>query len=323
MLLSSGLIAAGVVLLALGAHFLVRGASALALLLKVKPVVIGLTVVAVGTSLPELFVGAVAALDGRGDIVAGNVIGSNIINIALVLGLSAVIIPIAVPRQTLKIDWLLMIAATAAGAVALLNGTVGRFEGVLLASLAAGAAIFFIAYGRRKGAPESDAETEELAKIERSVRKRPLGVSVLFYSLELVGGLILLRYGSDLFVDGSVGLGAKLGVSERLIGVTIVAFGTSLPELAVSLIATFKGRSDVGVGNIVGSNLFNIAGILGICAFIRPVAVSPAFLTFDLPWMIGISILFGLLLLKATHLDRLRGTILLISYAAYTTLLFV
>lgn len=286
-------LAGGTAFLYYGADFLVKGGVSIATRFGVSALVIGLTLVAFATSAPELVVSVQAALAGSGDISIGNVIGSNICNIALILGLSAVIAPLSVHRKVLRFDLPVMTAVTLAmAATGLLLGGFTRLTGaVFFAGLLA-----YIAWNLRleKRDGSGDAETEIREEVENS-RKYPLWLAAAF----VIGGGAALVLGGKFIVDGAVGLGRMAHLSEAVIGLTIVAVGTSLPELATSLVAAARGEQDIAVGNVVGSNLFNMLGIMGIAPMIRP--VSAAGIT-PVDW--GMLLVSTLLLVPFMHTGR-------------------
>ena len=293
-------VALGLVGLFLGGDALVRGAVGIARRLAMPPLLIGLTVVGFGTSMPELLVSAQAALSGSPSLAIGNIVGSNIGNILLIAGISALIWPIVVSGGSLRRDTAVMVGAALALVPLFWMGWIGRPAGVVL--LAGLAAYLVISYRSAQGAPSETAGPAA-----------PLWRSLLWLTV----GFVALLAGARFLVDGSVNIARSFGVSEAFIGLTIVAIGTSLPELATSLIAALKRHSEIAIGNIVGSNIFNILGILGLTAIIAPIPVEPRFLTFDLPVMIGVTLLFTALLLMRPVIGRGVGTALLAGYAAY------
>lgn len=309
-------LAGGTAFLYYGADFLVKGGVSIATRFGVSALVIGLTLVAFATSAPELVVSVQAALAGSSDISIGNVIGSNICNIALILGLSAVIAPLSVHSKVLRFDLPVMTAVTLAmAAIGLLLGCFNRLTGaVFFAGLLA-----YIAWNIRleKRDGSGDAETEIREEVENS-RKYPLWLAAAF----VIGGAAALVLGGKFIVDGAVGLGRMAHLSEAVIGLTIVAVGTSLPELATSLVAAARGEQDIAVGNVVGSNLFNMLGIMGIAPMIRP--VSAAGIT-PVDW--GMLLVSTLLLVPFMHTGRKvvrrEGAVLLALYCAYIAFLAV
>lgn len=295
-------ISLGLLGLFFGGEALVRGSVGIARRMSISPLLIGLTVVGFGTSTPELLVSVDAAWRGVPDIALGNVIGSNIANILLIVGLSAVVWPIKVMGDTLRRDTSVMMAAGLALVPLFAMGQMGRMSGVLLV---AGLAAYLVWAYRQSGG----AAPEEL--------DQPAPASVAVSGLWVVGGLIALMIGARLLVDGAVSIARGYGISEAFIGLTIVAVGTSLPELATSLIAAFRRQSEIAIGNIVGSNIFNVLGILGLTAVIAPVPVAPRFLSFDLPILIAVSLVLTLLLLTRPVIGRGVGIAMMLAYVAY------
>jgi cation:H+ antiporter len=298
----------GLVLLYFGAEGLVRGSASLALRLGLTPLVIGLTVVAFGTSAPELVVSLRAALDGQGDISVGNVVGSNICNIGLILGLCALISPIATSSRVVRADIPIMIGVTVLGLGLLSHGGVTRWEGGVLLALLAGYVVFTIRLAEK--APD-DALADEFADVVVP-SKRGLVVDLLF----VAGGLAFLVVGARFLVDGAVIIARAFGWSEALIGLTIVAVGTSLPELATSLVAAVKKEADIAVGNIVGSNIFNILGILGITAALTPLEAA-GIGTIDLLVMTAFAVVLWPFAFRGGRLCRAEGAVLLLAYTGY------
>lgn len=302
------LLAISLGLLFLGAEFLVRGSASLAFRLGLSPLVIGLTVVAFGTSAPELVVSVGATLQGRGDLAMGNVVGSNIFNIGIILGLAALICPIKVALPVLKLDAPIMLAA--AGLLALLawGGEVGRpVGGILVLALVAYTA-FNVVMSRRQSARE--VRDEFAAGVPGPTR------AVWLDLLCIVGGLGVLVGGSRLLVDSAVAIARVFNVGEAIIGLTIVAAGTSMPELATSVVAALRRQPDIALGNVVGSNTFNVLGVLGAAALARPFA-APAITMLDLVTMLALSVGVIVLMWSARSLQRWEGGVLLLAYGAY------
>jgi cation:H+ antiporter len=296
------LLLAGFVGLFIGGDALVRGAVGIARTLGLSPLVIGLTVVGFGTSTPELLVSADAALRGVPDIALGNVIGSNIGNVLLIVGLSAMIWPIKVAGDTLKRDTAVMMAAVLVLLPLFWLGTMGRLSGGLL--VAGLLTYLYIAF--RDGKADEDDPSLQGAVA-------PMWKSALW----VIAGLVALMLGARWLVDGAVNIARGFGVSEAFIGLTVVAIGTSLPELATSVVAAVKRQSEIAIGNIVGSNIFNVLGILGITAIITPIPVAGRFLTFDLPAMIAACVVLTVLLLLRPSIGRIVGAGMLLAYGAY------
>ena len=303
-------LALGLVLLYYGAEALVRGSSSLALRLGLSPLVIGLTVVAFGTSSPELVVSLKAGLAGQGNISVGNVVGSNICNIGLILGICALVTPIATTSQIVRIDIPIMIAVTAFTTVLLWDGTLGLAEGIILFALLLAYVVFSVYLARRQPTDALGAEFDTEVKAS----KRGLFIDLLM----VAGGLVLLIFGARFLVDGAVVIARAFGWSEALIGLTVIAVGTSLPELATSLVAAVKKEADIAVGNIVGSNIFNLLGILGITAMTTPLAASGISLV-DYAVMAVFALVLWPMAYHQKRITRLEGAILLAGYAAYVS----
>lgn len=271
---------AGLVILVAGAELLVRGSSRLAALLGISPLVIGLTIVAFGTSSPELAVSVKSALAGQADISIGNVVGSNIFNIVFILGASALIRPIKIAQQLVRLDAPIMVGVSILTFVLVLDGSLNRLDGVILFALLITYVVFLIRKSKSEGAELENEYAEEFAS------KEQLGAASVVKNLALtVAGLGLLVFGSDLLVESAVTIAAALGVSELVIGLTIVAVGTSMPEVATSIVAAYKGEGDIAAGNVVGSNIFNMLGVLGVAGIVAPqsIAIADYVLAFDLP----------------------------------------
>ncbi|MDG1119164.1 MAG: calcium/sodium antiporter [Flavimaricola sp.] len=299
------LIVAGLIGLFFGGEALVRGSVGMARRLAMPPLLIGLTVVGFGTSTPELLVSIEAALRGVPDIAVGNIVGSNIANILLIVGLTSMVWPIRVSGTTLRRDTAVMLTAAVALVPVFATGEIGRLPGALLVLGLAG--YLFWAYLGSGAAPESDSD-------------RSAALSLRLSALWIVGGLAVLMLGARILVDGSVSIARGFGVSEAFIGLTIVAVGTSLPELATSIIAAFRRQSEIAIGNIIGSNIFNVLGILGATALIRPVPVADRFLAFDLPIMIAATLVVTGLLLSRPVIGRPIGLAMLATYLVYVTM---
>ncbi|HMO52004.1 MAG TPA: calcium/sodium antiporter [Kiritimatiellia bacterium] len=304
------LLIGGLVFLTVGAEGLVRGGSALALRLRIAPVVVGLTVVAFGTSAPELAVSFRSALAGQGDIAVGNVVGSNIFNIAMILGLSAMICPLAVHIDLIRRDIPLMIAVTGFGWWLLRDQQISRLEGALLVAALITYMAVMIVQSRRRGLAEAGAE-EALAELPKP------SASVWLEVVMIVAGLGLLVFGADWFISGAVALARRAGLSEAVIGITIVAAGTSLPELATSVVAAARKHADIAVGNVVGSNIFNLLGILGLPAMVKPFSAFGMVTTDFLVMAVTAVVLFPLAATGFT-LKRWEGALLFAGYVAYT-----
>jgi cation:H+ antiporter len=304
---------AGLAMLFFGGEFLLRGAAGLATRLGISQLAIGLTVVAFGTSAPEMVVSLDAAMAGANDISVGNVVGSNIANIALILGLAAMLKPATVEAKIVRIDAPIMIVVSLALVGALADGTVSRREGAILALSLLGYLVFTFWEARR----ESRAVREELATAAPEPPSGPLTGTLL-----AVSGLALLVGGGHLLVDSAITLATLFGISQAVIGLTIVAVGTSLPELATSVIASLRGQGDIAAGNVVGSNIFNILGIMGLTALVHPLA-SGGITRVDLATMVGLAAIVTVLLSAQRCIGRAAGGFLLAAYAGYTAWLLL
>lgn len=314
------LFVAGLGLLIAGAETLVRGASRLAAAAGISPLVIGLTVVAYGTSAPELAVSVQSALSGRADIALGNVVGSNIVNVLLVLGLSALIAPLAVSQQLIRLDVPLMIGVSFLMLALAMDGKVSRPDGALLFAINIAYVIWAI-YQSRK---ESRQIQEEYAKQYGAAGSRS-AAGALINILLIIAGLGMLVLGSRWMVNSAVAVAQSLGVSELIIGLTIIAIGTSLPEIVTSIIASFRGARDIAVGNVIGSNVFNITSVLGLTCIFAPngVAVPPAALRFDIPVMIAVAVACLPIFFTGHRIARLEGVLFFGYYVAYTLYLIL
>lgn len=321
----------GLVLLIVSANYLVKGGENLALRLGLSPLVVGMTVIAFGTSAPEFLVSLSAAIKGSPEIALGNVIGSNIANIGLILGVTALLLPIPVKKESVKNDGPLMLLATILFILVSMNGDINRIEGGIGFAILVGYTAWMIRQSRRK---EKNTPQEE--KVLPTLK--PLTATVLIL-ISSVG----LAYGANLLIDGASAVATKFGISQKVIGITIIAFGTSLPELAASVVAALKKQTDISIGNIIGSNLFNILGVIGLSSAIHPIKVDFPLFRNDFIWMFAFSLLLLVLIypvrknwatlkkqgsrlsvlfnLQGGILGRLSGLILLGLYIFYIYLL--
>lgn len=308
------LVALGVALLYGGGEALVSGSSALARRLGMSPLVVGLTVVAFGTSAPELAATLAAALQGAPEVAFGNVVGSNVFNVGMILGVAALIYPLSARARFLRREMPFMIGTGALLLVLVADGRVGRLEGSVLLALLAG---YLWTLLRKDG--ESDRVAEEFGR-EYGEVAAPLWAS----TTRVVVGILVLVVGAKVLVAGAVGIARDLGITERVIGLTLVAFGTSLPELASSVVAAARREGDIVLGNVVGSNVFNVLAILGTTSVVVPieVGVGPGLWT-DLAVMLGFSVALWPFLYSRRRLDRWEGALLLAAFAAYMGWLFV
>lgn len=297
------------VILYYGAEGLVSGAASLAKRVGVSPLIIGLTVVSVGTSAPELVVSVKAAMNGQSALSIGNVLGSNFFNIGIILGSSALIYPLAVKRQLLRLDVPVMVLASLLFFLLFLDSKISRPEALFLVLLIIAYITWLLVSSGKK--PEKIEEIEEIEEEDIRLSKHWL-LDILFIGV----GLLALVYGSDLLVDNAVIIATKLGMSEAMIGLTIVAVGTSMPELATSVVAAVKKRSDIAIGNVVGSNIFNTLLILGTAGMIYPIS-TPDINYVDSLFNIGIGVLLWLFMKRSSRITRSQGAVFLALYLTY------
>jgi len=309
---------AGLVLLVAGAEALVRGASRLAALVGISPLVIGLTIVAYGTSSPGLAGSSSAVLRGGADLAIGNVVGSNIFNVALILGISAMITPLAIAQQLIRIDVPLMIGVSFLLWGMAIDGSISRPEGIVLFAGAVSYTVFAIVQSRRETAEVREEYGEEFGIVEPATTGT-IGRNVLF----IVAGFAMLVFGSDWLIEGAVAAARAFGVSELIISLTMVAAGTSLPELATSLVAAARGERDIAVGNVVGSNIFNILAVLGVAGTIapHPIVVAPDALRFDIPAMTIVAAICIPIFFTGKTITRWEGAIFVMVYVVFFALL--
>lgn len=305
--------AAGLAVLVVGADVLVRGASRLAVSFGVSPLVVGLTVVAFGTSAPEMAVSVGSALAGSPDLAIGNVVGSNIANVLLILGISALITPLLVDEQIIRQEIPIMIGASALLVVMALDGNIGLLESIALFGLVIAYTVFLVVQSRRASkAVQDEFETE----IPTSTWDRHWAVQVGL----IVGGLVMLVVGADWLVDSAVAFARAFGVSDLVIGLTVVAVGTSMPEIATSIVAAIRGQRDIAVGNVVGSNVFNLLAVLGAAGIASGAGlpVSEAARNFDLWVMLAVAFACLPIMITGREIARWEGGVFLAYYAAYT-----
>ena len=302
-------------MLVLGAEALVRGAAALALRFGITPLVVGLTVVAFGTSSPELVVSVQAALSGNGPVALGNVIGSNIANLGLIVGVSAALSPLAVDRRLLTRDVPVMIGTMVILWLFILDGRLGNIEGALLTIGIFLYTFWGITSSRRQTKRERAASEEELPIEVSEALAQPVWQQ-LFNMVLVVGGLAVLVVGADLLVDGAVAVAESLGVSQAVIGLTLVAIGTSLPELATTIVAVFRGHGEIALGGAIGSNVFNVLGVIGPAAIVAPIS-SAGIGTDVIVIMLGMALLTTFFLATDQRTRRWEGMFLLACYAGY------
>mgnify|MGYP005847125515 CR=1 FL=1 len=306
----------GLIALVAGAQSLVRGSSKLALSFGISPLVVGLTVVAFGTSAPELAVSVRSSWGGQVDIALGNVVGSNIFNVLLILGLSALIAPLVVAPQLIRQEVPIMLGASLLLLLLALDGGISRADGALLFGLLMAYTVFLIRQSRRETRATKDEYAQEFAAPSAATWDRHWGIQLTLIAV----GLALLVLGANWLVEAAVTFARTLGLSEMVIGLTIVAAGTSLPEVATSVVATVRGERDIAVGNVIGSNAFNILAVLGASALVAPeaLAVAPALLSFDMPVMIAVAVACLPILFTGHAIARWEGALFLFYYFAYT-----
>ena len=307
----------GGVLLYFGAEWLVGGASGLARALGLPQLLIGLTVVAYGTSAPEIVVGVKASLSGSGGIALGNVVGSNIANLGLILGLTTLFRPAKVDGALARREVPVLLVSTLLVPLVLVDGVVSRHEGFGLLAAALAYSVWMVVSTRRSMALAGAARGAQQMEDAADVAGAPRSKGKVRLGLTAVAGLAFLVLGGSLFVDGASGLARAWGLSERVIGLTIVAVGTSLPELATSLIAAWRGHSDLSVGNVVGSNIFNALLCLGAAAVMRPLEAPLSSVRLDLGVMVALTVFGAVAMRRARVVGRLEGGVLLLAYAAF------
>jgi cation:H+ antiporter len=311
----------GLILLYLGAEFLVRGSSRLALLARISPIVIGLTVVAFGTSFPEFVTSIVAAWQDKIDLAIGNIVGSNIANICLILGVSGLLVPVIIKPRTVNKELYWMLGASILFWIFGYDGIINHLEGVVLF---AGIIAFSLNLIRdsiieRKNIKAEGSITQESARIHRL----PVPVRLSIYLVMTLGGIFLLMLGSNWLIESAANIARVLGVSEVVIGLSLVAFGTSLPELATAIIAIVRKENEILLGNIVGSNIFNILFVGGVLSTFFTAPINNRIITIDLPIMLILSLFLVIIVIKQKIISRLTGFILLVFYILYIVYIFL
>ena len=299
----------GLIILIIGGDYLVRGSSSIALRLHLSPLVVGLTIVAFGTSAPELVISVQSALKGSPDIAMGNVIGSNICNLALVLGLTSVISPVKVQSNSIRIDWPMTMGASILLYIMIREGQLVGLEGMIMVTVLLVYLVLIIKQSRKNILASKAEEDQEIP----DAPSKQIWKDLVFILIGCIG----LYYGSEWFVGSAKELALSLGVEERVVGLTVVALGTSLPELATEAVASYKGQTDLALGNLMGSNIFNILSILGITSIIKDINVHEIILNKDMIWMLLITLMILPLMVIRREVGRVDGLILLIVYAVY------
>ena len=311
-------IAGGFILLTWSADRFVVGASAMAYNLKVSPLIIGLTIVGLGTSAPEMLVSAFASWQGNSGLAVGNALGSNIINTGLILGITAMIIPLNVHSSILKRELPILLLVMVVALLLLMDGTLGRLDGALLLTGMAVMLIWMIRLGRTSQTSEDPMSAEFADEIPTTLS---MGRAVFWL---VVGGLVLLG-SSRLLVWGAVSIAEEMGVSDLVIGLTIVALGTSMPELAATVMSAIKNEHDIALGNVIGSNIFNLLVVLGLPGLINPATIDTEVLARDYPVMIGLTVALFVMaygIRGPGRINRIEGTLLVLAFCAYQTLLY-
>jgi len=310
----------GLGVLTVGAELLVKGSSRLAAAIGVSPLVIGLTIVAYGTSMPEMVVSIQSGLRGQDDVAIANVVGSNIFNVLFILGACAAVLPLHVSAQLIRLDVPIMIGASLLTCVLAYDGRIGKFDGALLTTLILGYTVRSILRSRKE---TKEVEAEYEAEYGPATAGGKSASALLLDVGMIIGGLACLVIGGRWFVDGSIDLARALGVSEMIIGLTIVAAGTSMPELATSIVATLRGERDIAIGNVVGSNIYNLLGILGVASLATPggLAVNPLMFRVDIPVMTLVAVACFPVFVTGLAVSRREGLLFLLGYVAYTAFL--
>lgn len=321
MWVDAGWFVIGLAALVLGAEVMVRGGAAVAARLGISPIVIGLTVVSIGTSLPELAVGVVAAQEGSGALAVGNIAGTNVVNLLLILGLSALILPLAMATRTLRFELPVMAGAAVLMLVLSLDGELSRVDGIILVGCAIAYTVAVVRMTRRESRVVAGEHTETYAPTEVATTTRPTWVHVLM----MVAGIAVVVVGADWLVDGAVGMARGFGVSDALIGLTVVAIGTSAPELVTTVVSTVRGNRDIAVGNLLGSSIYNILLILGLtCVVAGDGLLLPASLVrIDIPIMVAVALACVPIFVTGRRVSRGEGGAMVAIYLAYLTFLLV
>ena len=325
MVLSTVVFLVGIGVLYVGAEAMVKGAATLALRYGLRPVVVGLTVVALGTSMPEFVINFFSAIAGEDALAIGNIIGSNICNIALILGISAVVLPLSVDRAMLRKEYPMMLGAMLAFYLLALDGRLGTVDGFLLVCGLVGFLVFVVVDAQRHAAQRADSDADDLAEVETEdlaeVETEDLHASPAKQAGYLAAGMVGLTLGARLMVDSAVDIARYMGVGEVTIGLTIVAVGTSLPELAASVVSSSRGEAEMSVGNSMGSNLLNVLFVVGLVSMMRPLNVKPMSLDVHFPVMIGFTLLLFPLAWTGRRITRLEGSFMLVGFLGYMSYL--
>jgi len=316
MIIDAAWFLAGLVALILGAEVMVRGGAEVAARLGISPIVIGLTVVSIGTSLPELAVGVVSVQDGSGALAVGNIAGTNMVNLLLILGLSALLVPLTMAARTLRFELPVMAGAAVLMLALSLDGTLSRVDGVILVAAAVAYTVAVIRAARRETTAVVDEYDDEYRREDTVVRTRtPLHVVMM------VGGIVVVVIGADWLVEGAVGMARGFGISDALIGLTVVAIGTSAPELVTTVVSTIRGNRDIAIGNLLGSSIYNILLILGTTCLVASegLALPASLVRIDIPIMVAAALACIPIFLSGRRVSRGEGGAMVAAYLAYLT----
>jgi cation:H+ antiporter len=310
---------AGLGALVAGAEVMVRGGASAAARFGISPIVVGLTVVSIGTSMPELAVGVVAAVEGSGALAVGNIAGTNVVNLLFVLGLSALMLPLAIEMRTLRFELPIMAAAAAVLWVLAADGTLSRLDGLVLVIGAIGYTVAVIRAARRETREAAAEFTEAYPTDRTSARRMALDVGMT------VGGIAVVVLGAEWLVDAAVGMAREFGVSDALIGLTVVAIGTSAPELVTTVVSTVRGERDIAIGNLLGSSIYNILLILGIACLVpaHGLALTPALVRVDIPIMVAVALVCVPIFISGRRVGRPEGGAMVVAYLGYLAFLLL
>ena len=314
--MSSLILIIGLATLIIGGEFLVKGAVGIAKKAHISSLVIGMTVISFGTSAPELIVSLNAALSGNPEIAIGNVVGSNIANIALVLGITVLIFPIIVDRNSKIVDWPMMMGASFLFYLFAYDQIITTWEGAILFGMLVVFTVLLITNSRKT------TKREKAALADPLIDELP-SMNMYLASLYVILGLVGLFFGAKWLVSGAIDIAKELGMSKTVIGVTVVAFGTSVPELVTSAVAAFRKETDISIGNLIGSNIFNIMAVIGLTAIVKPIPVEAAILNNDMIWMLCIAVALLPLMIIGKKLGRLKGIMLFGTYIAYIAIILI
>ncbi len=320
MLTQSFILITGLALLYFGSSILVEGSASTAIMFAVRPVIVGLTIVSFATSAPELLVSLVAAYKGSGGISIGNILGSNVINIALVLGISAVIRPVSIKRQVVMVEIPYMIFISLVFWLLCLDSMIGRTDGIILIIFL----VIFLFYGiftaKEKSTKDKSIKNKPNVQI---LKENPSANQILKNIFYIIAGIVMLAFGANFVVKEAIVIAVQMGLSQTFIGISVVALGTSLPELATSAVAAARGESDISVGNVVGSNLFNICLVMGVVGIFNPMAIDPALHWFEFPFMIFTSFILGVTAFVKHGVNKPAGSFFIVLFFVYVIVSYI